>query len=407
MAPTTHQVPSRLQTTAESGIQVDLLDLLLPLVQHKYVILLGTFLGLFFAMMAALLTRSEFTGKAVIMPPQQGQSSAGLISQLGGLATLPGVGVGALHDPNDLYIALLQSESVSEAVINHLGLQSYYHVPNMYYARLILWGSSKFMSERGGLISISVKDHDPRKAALIANTYVEELHNLNSTLAITEASRRAAFFSGELAQQRDRLEQAEGALQQTEQSTGAIAPSSQTSLVIQRIAELEAQISSREVQLESLRLSSTDQNPDVVHLHSDLAVLRSQLRALESGSKDHVPGDVLLTSQSVPNAQLIYNRKFRDVTYQSYLVDLIERQYEAAKLDEAKAAPVIQSVDPARPPERKSGPPRMLWTLVGGALAFVISCLTVLGNFLFRSVKTDERLSSRLEPFRRALRAGF
>ena len=386
---------------------MDLLDLLLPLVEFKYVIALGTVLGLLFAMAATLLTRSDYTGKAVIMPPQQGQSSASLISQLGGLASLSGVNTGALHDPNDLYIALLQSETVLDAVINRLGLETYYRISSPYYARLTLWSRSKFMSERGGLISIAVKDHDPREAALIANTYVEELHNLNDSLAITEASRRAAFFGRELAQQRDRLEQAEAALQGAEQSTGAIAPSSQTSLVIQRISELQAQISAREVQLDSLRLSSTEQNPDVIHLNSELAVLRSQLRALESGGKGHIPGDVLLTSQSVPSAQLTYNRKFRDVSYQNYLVDLIERQYEAAKLDEAKAAPLIQLVDRARPPERKSGPSRVLWTLVGGFLAFIVSCLTIIGRFLYYCIRSDRQLSTRLEPFRRALRAGF
>jgi tyrosine-protein kinase Etk/Wzc len=404
--PTTQDVPPTLKTPPDEGLEVNLLDLLLPLVDHKYVILLATFLGLLFAMLATLLTPAEYTGKAVIMPPQQGQSSAGLISQLGPLASLSGFGGAALHDPNDLYLALLQSEAVEDFVIDRLNLQSYYHLPS-YYARLLLSAKSKFSSERGGLISISVRDRDPKKAATIANAYVGALHSLNDTLIITEASRRADFFARELARQRSRLEDAETALQETEQATGIIAPSNQASLIIQRIAGLQSEISSLEVQLDSLRLSSTDRNPDVVHLNSQLAILRSQLRALESGGKDHVPGDVLLTSQSVPNAQLTYNRKFRDVSYQTYLVDLIERQYEAAKLDEAKAAPVIQLVDPARPPEKKSSPARTLWTLVGGALSFVVSCLVIVGAYLWECVRRDRMLVSRLEPFRRALRAGF
>ena len=232
-------------------------------------------------------------------------------------------------------------------------------------------GNSKFLSMRGGLLSISVKDRDPRQAAKIANAYVDQLHNMNDNLAVTEASRRALFFGHELALQKARLEDAEAAFQQTEQSTGAIAPGNQTSLVIQQIAELQGQISAREVQLQSLRLSSTDQNPDVIHLNSELAVLRAQLKALESGRKDHQPGDVMLTSQSVPAAQLNYSRKLREVSYETYLVDLIARQYEAAKLDEAKAAPVIQLVDPAHRPEWKTGPSRKLWAWWAAASAFL------------------------------------
>jgi tyrosine-protein kinase Etk/Wzc len=402
---TTQEFPSRLKTAGQTNVDLDVLDLFVPLVERKYVILLTTVLGMLLAMVVALLTRPIFTGTAVIMPPQQGQSSAGLLSQLGGLASFSGAG--GLHDPNDLYIDLLESEAVQDGVIKTLGLQAAYHMPSAAYTRLVLAGNSKFVSRRSGLISISVKDHDPRQAARIANAYVDALHSLNDNLAISEASRRASFFGQELALQKNRLVDAEAALQKTEQSTGAIAPGNQTSLVIQQIAELQAQISSREVQLESLRLSSTDQNPDVIHLNSELGVLRSQLRALEGGEKIHTPGDISLTSQSVPGAQLTYNRKLRDVSYQTYLVDLIARQYEAAKLDEAKAAPVIQSVDTARVPEWKTSPSRMLWTLVGGVIGFILSCTVVVGHYLYLCVLADEVLSRRLDPFRRAWRSGF
>jgi uncharacterized protein involved in exopolysaccharide biosynthesis len=260
---------------------------------------------------------------------------------------------------------------------------------------------------RGGLLSISVKDRDPRQAARIANAYVDQLHKMNDKLAITEASRRALFFGNELALQRQRLADAEAAFQQTEQTTGAIAPGSQTSLVIGRIADLQGQISTREVQLRSLRLSSTDQNPDVIHLNSELAVLRSQLKALESGGKDRQPGDIMLTSQSVPAAQLNFSRKSRDVSYQTYLVDLIARQYEAAKLDEAKAAPVVQLVDAAHAAEWKTSPSRLLWTVAGGCLGFFVSCLVVIGHYLYNCVLDDEQLSKRMVPFRRAWHSGF
>jgi tyrosine-protein kinase Etk/Wzc len=403
---TIQELPPSLAAESRAAADLDVLDLALPLVRHKYVISLATAFGLLMAMAVALLTRNVYTATAVIMPPQQSQSSAGLLSQLGGSLSGLGGAVG-LKDPNDLYIDLLQSETVQFGVIRQLDLQKEYRTPTPAYARLVLGGNSKFVSMRGGLLNISVKDLDPRQAAKIANAYVDQLHQMNDNLAITEASRRAAFFGNELSLQKARLADAEEAFQQTQQKTGAIAPGNQTSLVIQQIAELQAQIHSREVQLQSLRLSSTEQNPDVILLNSEMAVLRSQLRALEGGATEHQPGDVQLTSQSVPGAQLNYSRKLREVSYETYLVDLIARQYEAAKLDEAKAAPIIQLVDPAHVPEWKTSPSRTLWTVVGGCLGFFVSCLVIVGHHLYYCILEDEQLSRRLDPFRRAWRSGL
>ena len=215
------------------------------------------------------------------------------------------------------------------------------------------------------MISITVKDEDPHRAAQIANAYVDELHDINSRLIIGEASVRRNFFSQQLALEKDRLTDAEIALQQTEETTGAISPTGQTGVVISQVASLQAQIIGREVQLDALRTSSTDQNPDVIRLNNEIAGLREQVRALESVQKGRKPGDISLTSRSLPEDQVAFLRKQRDVQYHTLIFDLIARQFEAARLDEAKASPLIQVLDPAEPPERKSGPFRALWMLVG------------------------------------------
>ena len=136
-----------------------------------------------------------FTAKAMILPPQQGQSSAAMISQLGDLAALTGFGSsGSVKDPNDLYMAVLQSNTVADALIKKLNLMSAYHVRRLSEARQALAANSKFMSEKGGMISITIKDGDPHRAAQIANAYVDELHDINSRLIIGEASVRRNFF---------------------------------------------------------------------------------------------------------------------------------------------------------------------------------------------------------------------
>ena len=382
-------MPPTREYNAPVGAQIefDLLDLLLVIAERKLFIILSTVIGLFLAMVLVLLVHPVFTAKAVIMPPQQGQSSAALVSQLGSFAALTGFGnSGALKDPNDLYLAVLASNTVGDALIKRFGLEAEYHTKKLSQTRATLAKNSKFVSERGGLISITVTDRDPHRAAALANAYVDELHNINSRLIIGEASLRRNFFSQQLALEKDRLTDAELALQQTEESTGAISPTGQTSVVISQVAGIQAQIISREVQLDALRTSSTDQNPDVIKLNSEIEGLRAQMRALESVQKGRNPGDISLTSRSLPQDQVAFLRKQRDVQYHTLIFDLIARQFEAARLDEAKASPLIQMLDPAQPLDRKSGPFPALWTLIGGVLGFIFACSRVIGSYVYGRV---------------------
>src|ERR1700722_5593458 len=402
--PTTREYSPPLQAAAETGIEFDLLELLLVMAQRKLTIILATIIGFILGMVVVYMIHPTFTAKAVIMPPRQGQSSAALVTQLSSLASLTGLGdTGSLRDPNDLYLAIVQSNTVADAIIKRLNLMAVYHVQKLSQARIILTANSKFVSEKGGMISITTKDEDPHRAADIANAYVDELHAINSRLVIGEASVRRNFFSQQLALEKDRLTDAEIALQQTEESTGAVSPMGQTGVVIQQVANLQSQIISREVQLDSLRTSSTDQNPDVIRLNSELTSLREQLTNLEGAEKGRKPGDISLSSRSLPHDQVAYLRKQRDVQYHTLIFDLIARQFEAARLDEAKASPLIQVLDPAEPPERKSGPYRALWMLVGLILGFLFGCVRVIGSYVHSRGVADPDNAARLEQFRRAL----
>jgi uncharacterized protein involved in exopolysaccharide biosynthesis len=301
-------------------------------------------------------------------------------------------------------MAVLQSNTVADGLIKHLNLMDAYHARKLSEARRTLASSSKFVSEKGGMISITIKDGDPHRAAQIANAYVDELHDINSRLIIGEASLRRNFFSQQLALEKDRLTDAEIALQQTEESTGAISPMGQTGVVISQVAALQGQIISREVQLDALRTSSTDQNPDVIRLNNEIEGLRRQMLSLESVQKGRKPGDISLTSRSLPEDQVTYLRRQRDVQYHTLIFDLIARQFEAARLDEAKASPLIQVLDPAEAPDRKSGPFRALWTLAGLVLGFIYGCVRVIGSYVHSRVVADPDNAQKLGQFRRALR---
>ena len=396
-----------LETAKTEPMEFDLLDLLLVLVARKRILFLVTLAGtVIAAVLVFLVIRPVFTAKAVIMPPEQQQSSASaLMGQFGALASMSGVGSSlGLKSPNDLYIGILKSDTIADSLIKQFDLMRLYHAKFLSQARRDLASRSTFLSGKDSLIDISVEDHDPHRAAAMANAYVTELHNLNDHLAITQASQRRLFFEHQLELEKDKLADAEVALERTQESTGAIAPTGQTQSIIQQIAQMQAQITSREVQLDALRMSSTEQNPDVVRLSTEVDSLREQLAALESGSGKHRRGDISIGTANVPGVGLEYIRKERDMRYHQMLYDLLARQYEAARIDEAKAAPIIQVVDPALPPDRKSGPHRLLWTLLGGFLGFFLSCGWVLAKHVYRLMESDETHRRRLALLRQELR---
>jgi tyrosine-protein kinase Etk/Wzc len=388
--------------------EFDILDVVLILAARKGLIFLASLAGLVIAIGLVLMVAPSYTAKATILPPAQEQSSSSaLLGQFGALASLSGIGSSlGIKNPSDLYIGILQSQSVTDAMIKRFDIIRRFHPKRMSDARLIFQKGAKFVAGKDGMISISFVDNDPREAAAIANAYVDELYNLNNRLALGAASQRRLFFEQQLAQEKDKLADAEVALKQTEEATGVIAPSGQTENIILRVAQLQSQITEREVELGALRTSSTEQNPDVIRLSTELSSLRSQLHDVESGAAaaKHARGDISITTANVPEAGLAYIRKERDVKYHQFLFDLLARQYEAARMDEAKAAPVIQVVDPALVPDRKSAPYRALWALVGCGLGFFVSCGYVLSSFVYRRLAADEEQGRRLALLRQELR---
>jgi tyrosine-protein kinase Etk/Wzc len=386
--------------------EFDIFDVILILAVRKWTIFLTSAAGFIIGVAWVLTVPPSFTAKAVILPPQQDNTStSALFGQFGALASMSGLGGSlGIKNPSDLYIGLLQSDSVTDAMIKRFDIVRRLHPKRFSDAQMVVQRSAKFVVGKDGMISIEVTDNDKDRAAAMANAYVDELYKLNNHLALGGAAQKRLFFEQQLAQEKDHLADAEVALKQTQESTGIIAPGGQTETIIREVAQMRAEITSREVQLASLRTSSTDQNPDVVRITSELNGLHQQMHDLETATGKRAPGDISLSTANVPQAGLEYIRKEREVKYHQFLFDLLARQYEAARIDEAKAAPVIQVVDPAYPPDRKSAPFRALWGIVGCALGFFFSIGWVLASYVYRRIQADEEQGRRLALLRQELK---
>jgi uncharacterized protein involved in exopolysaccharide biosynthesis len=350
------------------------LDLLLILAEWKRFVLLMTVGG--GALMAAIasLLPPMFTATATILPPQQQQSTIStLLGQLGPIAGGAGNSLG-LKNPSDVYLGILGSRTIADHLIKDFDLQRLYRAETAMEARRTLAGRSSFTTGKDPLIKISVEDHDPNLAAALANAYVAELHKQNSRLALTESAQRRLFFEQQMESQKKALAQSETLMKSTQERTGVLQVGSQVESVIRSMAQLRAEISAREVSLASLNSAATPQNPQVVRQETELASLRSQLRKLEQDDRGGAKGDPMIPASQVPKAGLEYVRALRDLKYNETLFELVSKQYEAARIDEAKDAPVIQVVDEATPPERKSWPPRAIFTAAGAAGFGLLAC---------------------------------
>jgi uncharacterized protein involved in exopolysaccharide biosynthesis len=385
---------------------IDFLDAALVLARGWRLIFVIALVTLATAALISFLIPPSFTASATILPPQQQQQSviSSMQGQVGTLAALSGGAASIFKNPADLYVGMLGSRTIADRLIDNFHLQSAYKSATIADAREKLVAHTNIEAEKDGLILIAVTDHDPHRASDLANGYVDELYRLNSTLAISEAAQRRAFFDQELVSEKNALANAENDLKDTQQKTGLIQLSGQAEEIIRSIAQVRAEISSREVEIQSLKTFATDQNPETIRVQEEIDTLRGQLASLERSQGNLQPGDINVPSGQVPGATLEYARKLREVHYHEALYELLSNQYEAARIDEAKSTPLIQVVDRAVPPEKKSGPHRARNALGGGLLGFFGGCVWVLVRTGYRRMEQVPENAVRLRELRQALR---
>jgi len=362
--------------------QVPLRDLLRTMAGAKRALVRNCLITAAVATAVAFLIPVTYTAEAVVLTPQQAPSALSAMAQVSGVGStsslsalgwLSGFG---LHNPTDLYIGILESRSIADAIVLRFDLKRVYGKKDVYGARKRLMRNTTIKAGKDTLIHISVDDHDAKRAAGMAQAYVDELFRLNSDLALGEASQRRLFFEEQLAKEKDALATAEIGMKNSQQSTGLIAPAGQADALMRSVSQLHVEILSREAQLAAMKTYVADDNPRLQTVQRGIATLRAELARLEQGQHD--PGSPEVPAGLLPEAGLQYLRHYRDMKYHETLFEILAKQYEAARLDEAKSAPLIQLIDRPIPPERKSWPPRTVIILASTAAALLCTSLWAL-----------------------------
>jgi uncharacterized protein involved in exopolysaccharide biosynthesis len=364
---------------------LSLLELALPLAQHWKLLVIAPLLAGLVALGITYLMPPIYTSRTVFLPPQQQQSTAAAaVAQLGALSGLIGA-AGGIKSPADQYVALLQSTSVADRLIDEFKLMQVYESKYRFEARKELADNSRIsLGKKDGLITIEVEDTDPQRAAVIANRYVDELRRMTAQLALTESQQRRLFFEEQLKKTRDDLAKAQTALEASGFSAGALR--AEPKAAAEGYARLRAEATAAEVRLQTLRRNLAENTPEVQQALATLGALRGQLARTEAPTDNNGGPD--------------YVGKFREFKYQETLFELFSRQYELARLDESREGALIQVVDVAQAAEWKSKPRRGL-IAVGATLGILFALgVFLIARHAWRQSTNDPRNADQLKQLR-------
>jgi uncharacterized protein involved in exopolysaccharide biosynthesis len=367
-----------------------LLDAMVFLAEHRRRLMLVPLLVGVLTAGLSFLIPPTYTARTSFLPPisQQGGAASALASlgNLGALGGLAGATGSGLRTSGDQYVSLLQSVTISDRIIDQFKLMDVYSVDMRMKARKALASRVQMAAGRkDNLITIEVDDHSPERAAEMANRYVDELKRLTGQLALTEAQQRRAFFEQQLNLTRQKLTAAQQALLSSGYTENAM--KAEPKAAAEGYAKLRAELTSAEVRLQALRSQFRDQVPEVEQQSTIVAALRRSISEQQQQAGTQAQG---------PD----YVSKYREFKYQETLFDLFARQYEVARVDEAREGAAIQVVDMALPPEFKSKPSRALLTLGAMLLALLLTLGWTFARQSMNSALADPANADRLQRLR-------
>ncbi len=380
--------------------ETDLLTYILAILKRKRMIIGVTITCAIATAIISLIMTPIYRAETTILPPQQSSSSISsqVLSQLGGSSGLISSSLG-LSSANDVYVGMLKSRTVYDYIIDRFALMEAYETEYKQNARKKLSDLVTVTSGKDEIISVSVEDKDPKRAADMANAFIEKLKDMTQTFAVTEASKTRLFFEEQVTRARDNLVKAEEAMKGFQEKTGAVEMDEQARALIEAIADMRAQISTKEVEIKVMRSYTEPKNPDLQKTEEALKGMKEQLQKLEA--KSGKSPETIVPAGSIPEIGTDYIRKLRELKYQESLYELMMKQYEIARVDEARDATIIQVLDRAVPPERKAKPKRTIMIALATCIGLFLAVLAAIFMEYIENIYSDEENREILESIKK------
>jgi uncharacterized protein involved in exopolysaccharide biosynthesis len=362
-----------------------------------------TLVGIFAATLFAFLIPSQYQSTARLMPPdQQGSGGQAIMAMLSGGGQSGSSGLGSLagdllgaKSTGALFIAVMRSRTAQDQIIQRFDLRKVYGARLEESARKRLERNTDISEERkSGVITLGVTDHDPKRAAAIAGAYIDALDTLTAKLNTSAAHRERVFLEDRLNKINVELESAEKDFGQFASKNATIDMSAQARAMVEAAATLQGQLIAAESQLEGLRQIYSDNNIRVRSTQARITELRNQLEKLGGKSAGNAApaGEQSATDNAYPTLRQLpllgvpYADKFRQLKVDEAVYETLTKQFELAKVQEAKEIPSVKVLDQPEVPERKSFPPRALIIFLGTACSVLLGAAWVFGTARWRQI---------------------
>lgn len=364
-APNTEAGASRVSGNSNIN-DPSLSDILNALLSQKSVFFSVLLLGVVAALVTALLMPRYFVASTVVLPPQQQQSAiAGALAQLGSLAGIAG-GAAGIKSPDEMYVAFFRTRRLQDKLIHKFDLIKRYEEADIDRARLALSNKVAISADKKtGLIFLEVQDNDANFAAELANAHVAEMRVMLSESAVSEAQQRRAFFEQQVAKAKEKLQGADAVFREEQVRSGFVISQALAETGIKESLQLRAAISAAEIQLSAIGRFATPNNVEFQRLTAQIVAMKTKLSRLETGDQS--------SAQSSTSSGRLAAQAYRELQTQEMILELLVKQFEMAKVEEAREGPLLQQIDPAVAPSYPTKPKRASIVILGAAISIIIA----------------------------------
>jgi len=354
---------------------IHLADYLIVLLKRKKMILIILACVMILSVIWSLQKPDIYTATARILPPRENSSGlSNLLAQSGGMLGGLGVSIPGAKSTADIYVGILESRTIADVLVQKFGLKALYeaeYMENVY--RELATRTKTQVSRKTQIISVSVEDEDPERAADMANAYVTALDQINRTVNITEGQQKRIFLETRLQEVKKDLAGAETELRKFQEKYKLVSIDEQARIAIEGAAKIKGEITAAQTELEVLKKFGTERQNEAIMLKSKIGELRKQLAKIETGNQTKNGDSFYLPFNELPALGMQLARLIREAKIQEKVFELVTTQYELAKIEEAKDLNTIQVLDQALPPDRKSGPKRSLIVVLSTIVAFFVA----------------------------------
>jgi len=346
---------------------------------------------------------SRYSSTARLMPPDNNQAASGLAAVAAMVSSSAGSAAGGLanevlgvKNTSEIFSGILSSRTMQDALIAQFNLKKVYWDRRIEDAREDLSKHTDLdVDRKTQIVSITVTDRSPQRATAMAQAYVDQLNRLVALLSTSSARRERIFLEGRLQSVNADLENAEKQFSQFASKNSALDIKEQGKAMMQAAAVLQGQLIAAQSELEGLRQIYTDNNVRVRSVRARIEELKRQLEKI--GGKGEDPSDPTLASDALypsmrklPVLGVTWADLYRQMKVQEAVFETLTKQYELAKVQEAKEIPTVKVLDAPIVPEKKVFPPRILIVLLGTSLSLVAGVIWVFGERTWVAMSADD-----------------